>query len=120
MGEATRKPRLGRRLIRGLTDIRDTLKKGQKLSEKFTVRTVVLDLEPTEYDADAIRKIRERLGVSQALFAQVLGASVDTVASWEQGVREPNPMARRLLEEISRNHEHWRKILRDSLTTVEI
>ena len=119
MGESTKKPRLGVRLVRGLTDIRDAIKSGEPLSKKFTVRKVVLDLEPEDFDAKAIRDVRESLGVSQALFAQILGASVDTVASWEQGIRVPTPMARRLLEEICRNKQHWRKILRKSVTTIE-
>ena len=114
MGVAKRKPRLGTRLIERLTDVRDAVKSGQPLEKVFTVRTVVLDLEPHEYDAEKIRETRLSLGVSQALFAQVLGASVETVESWEQGVREPTPMARRLLDEIRRNKGHWLNIIRKS------
>lgn len=120
MGDAKKKPRLGHRLVQGLTDVRDALRRGEPLEKKFTCRTVILNLKPREYDPESIRAVRARLGVSQSLFAEIVGASVDTVASWEQGLREPSPMARRLLEEITRNQEHWRKILKDAMSTVEL
>lgn len=120
MGDSRKKPRFGARLVQSLTDIRDAVRNGESLDQTFTVRTVVLDLEPQEYDAEKVRDTRRLLGVSQTLFAQILGASVDTVASWEQGLREPTPMARRLLDEISRNKKHWRAILRRSMTSVEL
>jgi DNA-binding transcriptional regulator YiaG len=45
---------------------------------------------------------------------------VDTVASWEQGLREPTPMARRLLDEIRRDQQHWRNILKKAVTSHEV
>ena len=44
--------------------------------------------------------MRERLGVSQGVFAHLLGVSVVLVKSWEGGVRKPSPMARRLMDTI--------------------
>jgi putative transcriptional regulator len=44
-----------------------------------------------------IRKIRKRLGLSQADFAHYLGTSVASVRSWEQGMRRPQSAALRLL-----------------------
>jgi putative transcriptional regulator len=119
MRQAKKKPRLGERLIQGLTDIRDAVKSGQPLEQLFTCRTVVLDLEPREFDAEDIRAIRLRVGASQSLFAKILGASTATVESWEQGLREPEPMARRLLEEIDRARDRWRQILRESMAKVD-
>ena len=44
-----------------------------------------------------ITSIRERTGLSQARFAQLLGVSVRTLQDWEQGRRAPSGAARTLL-----------------------
>ena len=44
-----------------------------------------------------IAKIREKTGLSQARFAQLLGVSVRTLQDWEQGRRAPSGAARTLL-----------------------
>ena len=41
---------------------------------------------------------RQRLGLSQAQFASLLGVSVRTYQDWEQGRREPSGAARTLLK----------------------
>lgn len=41
---------------------------------------------------------RQRLGLSQAQFAGMLGVSVRTFQDWEQGRREPSGAARTLLK----------------------
>jgi putative transcriptional regulator len=41
--------------------------------------------------------IREKTGLSQARFAQLLGVSVRTLQDWEQGRRAPSGAARTLL-----------------------
>jgi putative transcriptional regulator len=115
--KASKKARLGDRIVSGLTDLRDALKNGQKIEQRFTVRTVDLDLQPREYDAEDVRATRIVLGASQALFAQILGVSVETVESWEQGQRTPSPMARRLLDEINRDRDHWLKLLKKAART---
>jgi putative transcriptional regulator len=46
---------------------------------------------------DEIRCIRERVGVSQLRFAQMLGISLRTLQDWEQGRRRPNQAAQSLL-----------------------
>jgi putative transcriptional regulator len=53
---------------------------------------------PNAYGAERIQQIRERMGLSQAVFARVLNASSDTVKAWEQGKRQPDGMALTLLE----------------------
>jgi DNA-binding transcriptional regulator YiaG len=40
---------------------------------------------------DQIKALRHRLGLSTMAFAIRLNVSVDTVRSWEQGVRRPRP-----------------------------
>jgi len=44
-----------------------------------------------------ITSIREKTGLSQARFAQLLGVSVRTLQDWEQGRRAPSGAARTLL-----------------------
>jgi putative transcriptional regulator len=45
----------------------------------------------------AMASIRERTGLSQSRFAQLLGVSVRTLQEWEQGRRAPSGAARTLL-----------------------
>ena len=45
----------------------------------------------------SVSSIRERTGLSQPRFAQLLGVSVRTLQEWEQGRREPSGAARTLL-----------------------
>jgi DNA-binding transcriptional regulator YiaG len=52
-----------------------------------------------------IRQIRRRLGVSQKQFAEILGVSVGSVRSWEQGLRRPDGASRRLLDIAERHPE---------------
>jgi putative transcriptional regulator len=47
--------------------------------------------------------IRERTGLSQSRFAQLLGVSVRTLQEWEQGRRAPSGAARTLLLIAQRN-----------------
>ncbi len=50
-----------------------------------------------------ITRIREKTGLSQARFAQLLGVSVRTLQDWEQGRRAPSGAARTLLMVAARN-----------------
>lgn len=50
-----------------------------------------------------IAGIREKTGLSQARFAQLLGVSVRTLQDWEQGRRAPSGAARTLLIVAARN-----------------
>jgi putative transcriptional regulator len=45
----------------------------------------------------AVATIRERTGLSQARFSELLGVSVRTLQEWEQGRRSPSGAARTLL-----------------------
>lgn len=45
----------------------------------------------------AVAQIREKTGLSQARFAELLGVSVRTLQDWEQGRRAPSGAARTLL-----------------------
>lgn len=53
---------------------------------------------PPWFPPHTVREIRQKLSVSQAIFAQMMGVSASTVRAWEQGKREPEGAARRLLQ----------------------
>lgn len=100
----------GAEIIEGLTEFRDAIKGGEKVENRFTVRTVELDLQPLlprKYGPDDVKATRNRLCVSQAIFAQLLGISLKLVQSWEQGQREPEMLARHVLDDINRNPSRW-------------
>lgn len=48
-------------------------------------------------DPSPPRTIRERLGLSQAAFASLMGVSLRTIQAWERGQRQPQGPARALL-----------------------
>lgn len=75
---------------------------------KITLKTknVPIPEPPKPRPAKDIVRIRKRLGVSQAVFARVLGVARDTEISWEQGRRKPSGPALRLLEIAERHPEH--------------
>jgi putative transcriptional regulator len=50
-----------------------------------------------------VAKTREKTGLSQMRFAQLLGVSVRTLQDWEQGRRAPSRAARTLLMIADRN-----------------
>jgi putative transcriptional regulator len=58
---------------------------------------------PPWYAPFLIREVRQKLSVSQAVFAEMLGVSVSSVRAWEQGRREPEGPVRRLLQ-IAESH----------------
>jgi|SRR5438105_4186845 len=61
--------------------------------------------EAPSYSKAQIAKIREKLGLSQAVFADALNVSLGTVRSWEQGYRYPEGAATRLLQVVERRPE---------------
>jgi DNA-binding transcriptional regulator YiaG len=101
----------GQEIIAGLKEFAADLKSGIPLHEKYTVRTVRAIPPPREYRAADVLRIRELVGVSQAVFASMLGVSVALVRSWESAQRRPAPIARRMLDMIRENPASWRAML---------
>jgi putative transcriptional regulator len=93
------KQNLGDLLVRSLGEVRDSLRgHGSKLN----LRTVEIP-DPPAFGPDDVHNLRDRLGLSQGLFAKLLGVSRKLVEAWERGTRTPSPMACRLLDAISRS-----------------
>ena len=104
-------------LLASLTDLRDTLKVGERLDKKYTVRTVEIEFEPRDYTPKEITKLREELfKSSQAVFAQLIGVKTKTLQSWEHG-RKPPKIARRLFDMMSQNPPEWLKLLKQNKET---
>ncbi|APZ43341.1 NadS family protein [Acidihalobacter ferrooxydans] len=51
------------------------------------------------------KSLRERVGLSQSEFAQMIGVSIDTLQNWEQHRRNPSGPAAALLRLVSANPE---------------
>jgi putative transcriptional regulator len=49
-------------------------------------------------EADRVRRLRARAGLTQVAFATQIGVPVETVRNWEQGKRTPRGPARALLK----------------------
>jgi DNA-binding transcriptional regulator YiaG len=102
----------GREIVASLTEALEVERAGISLESRFTVRTVIVPNDPRTYDANAVRATRDKIGVSQPIFAHLLGLSATLVRACEQGQRVPAPWARRLLDEVNGNPRHWRERLR--------
>jgi len=84
-------------LIQALTDVRDHVSGRRKL----TMRTTMLAALPGRMDGmrpKEVRAIRQKLNMSQEVFARLLNVPVVTEASWEVGRRNPSGAALRLLQ----------------------
>ena len=73
--------------------------------QKLTRRTATMPLPPRVKPLTPlqVRSIREKLNVSQPVFAAMMNIPTVTAASWERGWRKPPGAALRLLD-IARKH----------------
>ena len=102
----------GAEIVDALTSFLGAVQK-EAVAERFTVRTVSLNLQPRTYSSDDVKQARKLLGLSQTLFARFLGVSVRTIRAWEQGQRELSGMANRFLDEVVTNPEYWKGRIHD-------
>lgn len=89
----------GRRLI-GSAGEAVAIERGEKEAARVTRYTAAeARVEaPPRYVPKRIREIRDRMALSQPVFAAALNVSPETVRAWEQGKREPDGPTLRLLE----------------------
>ena len=67
-------------------------------------RKTTLSVMPLEtFTSSEIKEIRNKTGLTQALFAKYMGVSVKTVEAWEAGKNSPEGAARRMLS-LTRNN----------------
>jgi putative transcriptional regulator len=98
----------GARIVKALAQFAGDLAVDIPIETKYTVRQVRVIPEPSPYPPARVRAVRELIGASQEVFAQLLAVSPMTIRSWEQGVRQPSPIARRFLDEIEMSPDHFR------------
>ena len=82
-------------LTQGLNEVLDDVK-----GKKSTLRrhTVSIEIEPVPcYSAENIKEIRNKMRLSQTLFAKYFGVSIKTVEAWEAGRNKPSGPSSRLL-----------------------
>ncbi|CAN5862513.1 helix-turn-helix domain-containing protein [soil metagenome] len=84
---------LGQEILQGVQEI-----KAGKTGRRYTVHSF------------PIVRAREKLGLSQGQFADLLGVSVRTLQDWEQGRREPSGSAKTLLKIAERHPEVLREV----------
>lgn len=63
-------------------------------------------LRTFEYPEPQVKKIREKVGLSQSRFAMLIGVSKRTLENWEQGRRLPTGPAKALLRILDADPEH--------------
>ena len=86
--------KMGQELIESMQELLD-------YSEgKIDLRTTKFSISPVcdSISVDEIKKTRKMLGMSQGVFAMVIGVSKKTVESWEAGRYNPDGAARRLIK----------------------
>ncbi len=81
---------------------------------KLTLKRVHLEpMEIPEVEPAELRKLREDLHLSRAVFARAIRTNPRTVESWEQGRSKPNPHAAlliKLVEKFPETLEHLRAV----------
>lgn len=55
------------------------------------------------FDAKRVKRMRERLRVSQPIFARQLNTSASTVQKWESGAKRPSALACKLLAVVDKH-----------------
>jgi len=103
----------GKKIVDRLKRFAETLEGSETITDKYTCRTIRLNLKPQSYTAELVKLTRGMLGTSQAIFAQFLGVSVKTVHDWEQDRKKPMDVACRLMDEIRRDPKYWLNRLKE-------
>jgi putative transcriptional regulator len=108
-GPAPKLSPAGARVVAAFEEAIEAMRAGKPLEETFSVRYYPAAFLPRPYGPSDVRRVRDLVGMSQAVFARFLGVSANTVRSWEQGTRPPQPIARRFLGEIEADPGYWRR-----------
>jgi len=91
--------KMGQALIEAMQELVD------HSAGRIDLRTSHISISPVRdtISAEEIKSIRKELGMSQSIFATVIGVSKRTVESWENGRYSPDGAARRLLSVIQQD-----------------
>ena len=80
------------------SELVDSLEEAKKIRNGALKASRVFDYKPVD-----VKKIRNKLHVSQSQFALMIGVSTSTLQNWEQGRRKPEGPARALLTVVDKN-----------------
>lgn len=91
------------RLLGAVHETADDLHRLGFIDKRRMQRYDALCLEPIrEYDADQVKVLRERLQLSQTVFASLINVSDSTVRKWEAGDKKPAGASQKLLDLLDR------------------
>nr|MBQ4457095.1 helix-turn-helix domain-containing protein [Clostridia bacterium] len=96
----------------------DDLKEGLQEAIDFEkgngkAKTVTFMIEPVKkYSNEDIKRIRNKAGMTQSVFANYMGVSPKTVEAWELGRTHPTGPAYRLLDILAENKEDTLSFIR--------
>ena len=76
----------------------DTLRVDATTEEEIAHQQAKDEAEAMQDAAKFARRVRKRLGLTQAEFSLCIGVSIDTIRNWEQGKRHPTGAAHSLLK----------------------
>jgi DNA-binding transcriptional regulator YiaG len=103
-------PRVADRIRTALREVHAALSSGRPIETQLTTRVVKIPT-PKKFSPKAVRELRGKMRVSQGVFAEMVGVSRELVEGWEQGVRKPQPLACRLLEQLEQDPQRFMKRL---------
>ena len=66
-----------------------------------------MSYEPEFWDGEAVRALRERMGISQRELAEELGVRQQTVSEWETGMYRPRGASARMLRVVAERAAHY-------------
>lgn len=95
--------------IRRLQQFTDRLHSGLPVSQAYSCRKVILDVELAPYTPEMVKQVRTQLRLSQALFAKFMNVSLSAVQKWERGANVPDGAASRLMDEMRLNPDYWNR-----------
>jgi len=107
------------RVVAAIEEATEILRAEGLQSKRLTVRTYKVPPVPRVCRPGDVKRVRELLGASQAVLAAFLGVNVNTVRSWEQGKRSPQPIACRFLSEIESDPVYWRQRVGQGAVEIE-
>lgn len=80
-------------LSEALGEVKSFIRKEVKLNQR------AIEIRPVpEFSAKDIVQIRNKLHVSQVVFAEMMGTHRRTIEAWESGENQPSGTARRMLQ----------------------
>jgi putative transcriptional regulator len=79
--------------------------------KELAAQKAIDDAEARNEAARFVRRVRKRLGLSQAEFSLRIDIPIDTIRNWEQGKRQPTGAAKSLLKILDQAPETALRVL---------